>query len=297
MEGKGRGTVRDPIPGREFEFSERDFERVRRLIRQHAGIALNPGKHHMVYSRLSRRVRARGMESFAAYLDALEGPDAAECQDFINALTTNLTGFWREPHHFPVLAEHLRRRATHGAERIGLWCCAASTGEEPYTIAITAMQAFSSFEPPVQVLATDIDTQVLETARRGVYPAEALASADPELVRRYFVREGDGAVRVRPEVAALVRFRRLNLLERAWPLRGAFAAVFCRNVMIYFDKQIQHEVLRRIAPLVEPGGLLFAGHSESFADARRLFRLRGRTVYERLANEDNDPDRRLYRGN
>jgi chemotaxis protein methyltransferase CheR len=289
--------MHDPLFEREFEFSERDFERVRRLIRRHAGISLSPGKHHMVYSRLARRLRARGIASFAAYLDALETDGASERQDFINALTTNLTGFWREPHHFPVLAEHLRRRAAQGAERIELWCCAASTGEEPYTIAITAMQAFSSFAPPVQVLATDIDTQVLETARRGVYPAEAVAAADPELARRYFQRLPDGAVRVRPEVAALVTFRPLNLLERGWPLRGAFAAVFCRNVMIYFDKPTQRAVLERIAPLLEGGGLLFAGHSESFADAKRLFRLRGRTVYERLANEANDPDRRLHRGN
>jgi chemotaxis protein methyltransferase CheR len=279
--------MHEPVIEREFAFSERDFERVRRLIREHAGIALNAGKHNMVYSRLTRRLRACGMSSFSEYLDALESEDTAERQDFINALTTNLTSFWREPHHFPVLGEHLRRRAAQGAERIDLWCCAASTGEEPYTMAITAMRAFSSFAPPVRVLATDIDTRVLEVARRGAYAPESLAGADPELVRRYFVRApgADGMLRVRPEVAALVTFRRLNLLEPLWPLRGGFAAIFCRNVMIYFDKPTQYAVLRRMAPLLETGGLLFAGHSESFGDARSLFRPRGRTVYERLAGE------------
>jgi chemotaxis protein methyltransferase CheR len=273
---------------REFVFSSGDFERVRKLILMHAGISLNAGKHNMVYSRLSRRLRACGMNSFSEYLDVLESDDTPERQDFINALTTNLTAFWREPHHFPVLTEHLKRRIAQGAGHVDIWCSAASTGEEPYTIAITAMQAFSSMTPPVRVLATDIDTNVLDTARRGTYSAEGVSSLDPDVLRRYFLRgsgANEGVVKVRPEVAALVTYRRLNLLDASWPMRGGFAALFCRNVMIYFDQATQYAVLRKMAPLIEPGGLLFAGHSENFSDARELLRLRGRTVYERLAGE------------
>ena len=277
-------------PEHEFEFSQRDFERVRRLIRERAGIALNSGKQNMVYSRLSRRLRACGMSSFGQYLDALESGNSPEDQGFINALTTNLTAFWREAHHFPVLAEHLKHRAAKGSEKLSIWCSAASTGEEPYTIAITAMEALGSMTPPVRILATDIDTGVLDQARRGAYSEDSLSSVSPALVRKYFMRGtgvNAGQVRVRPEVAALVTFRQLNLLEERWDLRGGFAAVFCRNVMIYFDKPTQYAVLRRFAPLLETGGLLFAGHSENFSEARDLFELRGNTVYERLPGESS----------
>ncbi len=284
-----QSSAGDSAADREFDFSAGDFDRVRKLIMTHAGISLNAGKHNMVYSRLSRRLRACGMQSFTEYLDALESDDTPERQDFINALTTNLTAFWREPHHFPVLSEHLRRRmAKGGSSHLDIWCSAASTGEEPYTIAITAMQAFASMTPPVRIIATDIDTSVLDTARRGTYSAENVAGLDPEVLRRYFLRgsgANQGSVKVRPEVAALVVFRRLNLLDASWPMRGGFSALFCRNVMIYFDKPTQYAVLGKMAPLIESGGLLFAGHSENFSDAREILRLRGRTVYERLAGE------------
>jgi chemotaxis protein methyltransferase CheR len=266
----------------EFEFSARDFERVRTLIRAHAGIALNDSKRNMVYSRLSRRLRARGLRSFDAYLAELEAGGCAEHEEFVNALTTNLTAFWREPHHFPVLAQFLKRRAAAG-RRMDLWCCAASTGEEPYTIAITALQAGVGAQ--VRVLATDIDTRVLDQARRGMYPAERVSGVDPEVRRRHFLRgrgANAGKVRVRPEVAGLVEFRPLNLLDARWPLRHPFSAIFCRNVMIYFDKDTQYAVLRRLAALLEPGGLLFAGHSENFSLAKDYLRACGRTVYERL---------------
>jgi chemotaxis protein methyltransferase CheR len=265
----------------EFDMSTRDFERICQLIRRRAGIALNSSKRTMVYSRLARRLRATGKGSFAEYLDWLESVGGAEWQDFINALTTNLTSFFREAHHFPVLEDHLRR--LRGRERLNIWCCAASTGEEPYTIAISAMEAFASLDPPVRIIATDIDTNVLETARAGAYRDDTVAKLAPEIVRKYFVR-GNGAnagyVRVRPEVAAMVTFRPLNLLDAQWPLRTGFDAIFCRNVMIYFDKDTQFSILRRFAPLLNPGGLLFVGHSENFSQARDLFHLLGKTVYQ-----------------
>jgi chemotaxis protein methyltransferase CheR len=271
-----------------FDFSRADFDRVRELIYRHAGISLNPSKQSMVYSRLSRRLRALGSPGFGDYLDALEGGAAGkgEWQEFVNALTTNLTSFYREPHHFPLLAEHMLRQAADGAKGpLRLWCSAASTGEEPYTLAITMMEAFGSLTPPVSIIATDIDTAVLAKADLGIYAAETVEKLAPALLKRYFLRgrgAQQGLVRVRPEVRALLRFGVLNLLDARWPLEGRFDAVFCRNVMIYFDKPTQHRVLEKIAARLTPEGLLFAGHSENFTQARELFELQGKTVY-RLA--------------
>jgi chemotaxis protein methyltransferase CheR len=268
------------------ELSQADFERVRSMIHRHAGIALNPSKKTMVYSRLSRRLRVLGQADFAGYLDRLErsGSDQPEWQEFVNALTTNLTSFFREAHHFPVLAGHLRERAARAP--LHVWCCAASTGEEPYTLAMTALDAFEGQSAaPVSILATDIDTAVLERARQGVYPIDAVAKLDPSLLRRHFLRgsgASQGLVRVRPELGAMITFRQLNLLEPRWPLETRFDAIFCRNVMIYFDKPTQLLVLQRLAQRLKPDGLLFAGHSENFTHARDLFELQGKTVY-RLA--------------
>ena len=265
----------------EYAMSTVDFERVCLLIRQRAGIALNESKKSMVYSRLARRLRATGKGSFAEYLDWLEGGNGGEWQDFVNAMTTNLTSFFREAHHFPLLTEHLRRLTSRA--RINIWCCAASTGEEPYSIAITAIEAFGNLAPPVRILATDIDTSVLQVAGAASYREETVARVAPELVRKYFLRGGGanpGHVRVRPEVAGLVTFRPLNLLAPSWPLRAGFDAIFCRNVMIYFDKETQLGLLRRFAPLLNEGGLLFVGHSENFSQSRDTFRLLGKTVYQ-----------------
>jgi chemotaxis protein methyltransferase CheR len=272
--------------GMAAELSQADFERVRSMIHRHAGIALNPSKKTMVYSRLSRRLRVLGQADFAGYLDALErsGHEQPEWQEFVNALTTNLTSFFREAHHFPVLAQHLRQRAAQAPLQI--WCCAASTGEEPYTLAMTALDAFDDpAAPSVSILATDIDTAVLERARRGVYPIDAVAKLDPGVLRRHFLRgcgASQGLVRVRPQLGSMITFRQLNLLQPRWPMDTRFDAIFCRNVMIYFDKATQRQLLQRLAQRLKPGGLLFAGHSENFTHARELFELQGKTVY-RLA--------------
>ncbi|HEY5805117.1 MAG TPA: CheR family methyltransferase [Lysobacter sp.] len=273
---------------RAFVFDERDFRRVCRLIRDHAGIHLGPHKRDMVYSRLARRVRSLGMERFSDYLDLVERNPDAESQAFVNALTTNLTSFFREAYHFDALAGHLRSsaeaRATPGEQT--LWCCAASTGEEPYSLAITACETFGTMTPPVRILATDIDTSVLQTAATGIYPVERIAALSPERRRRFFQR-GSGPnselCRVKPELQALITFRPLNLLADDYGLRGGFSAVFCRNVMIYFDKPTQYQVLQRIAPLLGNGGLLYAGHSESFSHAQDLVVPCGRTTYRATA--------------
>ena len=270
--------------GKEFEFTRGDFERVRALIYRQAGISLADSKQEMVYSRLARRLRATGIASFAIYLDGLEAgrmPD--EWEAFTNALTTNLTSFFREAHHFPLLAEHaLKAKARHGGP-LSIWCSASSTGEEPYSIAMTLCEAFNTLTPPVSIVATDIDTNVLATAGAGVYPIERVDKLEPERLRRFFLKgkgAQEGLVRVRPELRQLVSFRPLNLLAEGWDLKGPFDAIFCRNVMIYFDKATQRKILSRFVPLMKPDALLFAGHSENFLYVSDALRLRGKTVYE-----------------
>lgn len=268
--------ARAPIEPQDISFEPADFQRVRTLIRAQAGIDLHPGKQNMVYGRLSRRLRETGHTSFREYLDALERTGGAEWQEFINCLTTNLTSFFREPHHFELLAQLLRKPG-EAPQRI--WTCAASTGEEPYSIAITGLEAGLK----LRVDASDIDTRVLATARAGVYSLESVQALGEERLRKFFLR-GSGAnagkARVRDSVRELVGFRSFNLLSPAWDATG-YDAVFCRNVMIYFDRPTQRKVLERLHGAIKPGGLLFAGHSENFAEHRDLFALCGKTVYRR----------------
>ncbi|WP_413861520.1 CheR family methyltransferase [Candidatus Aalborgicola defluviihabitans] len=269
---------------REFNFSDRDFERVRKLIYGRAGISLNDGKHAMVYSRLSRRLRETGHQSFDAYLQWLEnvtGPQGdQEWQEFTNCLTTNLTSFFREEHHFHTLAEHLKKR---GAQPTRIWCCASSTGEEPYSLAITAAENLG-LHAPVKIIASDIDTNVLATASRGVYDANT-RGLDAQRLRTFFLRgkgNNSGSIRVKPELARMVEFRPFNLMQTQWQLGEPFDIVFCRNVMIYFDAPTQRKVLERIHKVMKPQGMLFVGHSENFTESRDLFQLRGKTVYDRV---------------
>ena len=269
-----------PDSTRVFAFTPRDFARMRALIYRQAGIALTESKQEMVYSRLARRLRAKGLSSFEEYLDGLEsGRDIEEWEAFTNALTTNLTSFFREAHHFPLLAEHMLSMKAP----LSIWCSASSTGEEPYSIAMTVCEAFGTLTPPVSIVATDIDTNVLETAANGVYPLERIDKMAQDRVKRFFQRgkgERSGLVRVRPELRQLITFKPLNLLASSWPVSGPFDVIFCRNVMIYFDKPTQSKILERFVPLMKPEGLLFAGHSENFMYASDAFRLRGKTVYE-----------------
>lgn len=270
-----------PVPAeRDLGFSAEDFQRVRTLIRAKAGIDLHPGKQNLVYGRLARRLRERGHGSFRSYLDALQGDSGPEWQEFINCLTTNLTAFFREAHHFEVLASELRR--WKGPVRI--WSCAASTGEEPYSIAMTAVETLGE-NPPVRVDASDIDTQVLAVGREAAYGAESAAALGEARLKRFFLRgkgPNAGKVRVRPELRAMVSFRPFNLLAAQWE-KNAYEAVFCRNVMIYFDRATQRRVLEQLHGALKPGGLLFAGHAENFTEHRELFELVGKTVYRRAA--------------
>ena len=266
---------------REFDFTDRDFRRVCEMIYQRAGIALAPGKRDMVYGRLSRRLRTLGLRSFEQYLDQLEADGGDEWQSFINALTTNLTAFFREPYHFDRLKEELRRAPASGAP-YQLWTCAASTGEEPYSMAITACEAFDSLTPPVRIIATDIDTNVLATAERGVYDVDRISGMDIALKRRYFQRgtgANEGKCRVHPALRQLIQFQPLNLLSPRYDVGGPFKALFCRNVMIYFDKPTQRAILSRLVQHLDADSLLYTGHSENYLHAADLIQPCGRTLY------------------
>jgi chemotaxis protein methyltransferase CheR len=265
---------------REFAFSTADFERVRQLIYQHAGISLSPVKQDMVYSRLARRLRATGKNSFVEYLDALEKSGGDEWERFVNSLTTNLTSFFREPHHFPIFAEHLQKLGSRRPVRV--WCSAASTGEEPYSIAMTVAETLGANCSHVSIVASDLDTNVLATAQKGVYSVDRVEKLSPERLRRFFLRgtgAQEGYVSVRPELKNMIQFQRINLLDQNYAVKGPLDIIFCRNVMIYFDKPTQYKILSRFAPMMQPDGLMFAGHSESFLHAADLFRSLGKTVY------------------
>jgi chemotaxis protein methyltransferase CheR len=269
------------MQGREFAWTDADFDRVQALIYKRAGISLHDGKHAMVYSRLSRRLRETGHGSFDQYLGWLESSEGPEWQEFINALTTNLTSFFREQHHFEIFSDYLRSRPS-GAP-CNVWCSAASTGEEPYSIVMTAFEALGQ-RSNFKLVASDIDSKVLATAAQGVYKMDALRGLDAARVRNFFMRgkgANEGMVRVKPELRQCIEFMMVNLIRDDWPFKEHFDVVFCRNVMIYFDAHTQRQVLERIHRVMKPGSLLFVGHAENFSDSRDLFVLKGKTAYER----------------
>lgn len=265
---------------REFGFQSADFEKVRDLIYERAGIRLSDSKKQLVYSRLARRIRSLGLGDFRTYLDHLSRVEE-EMEQFINALTTNLTSFFRESHHFDYLASHATTLKPPNRP-LNIWCAAASTGEEAYSIAITLVKAFGTDRPPASIVASDIDSRVLRDAEAGVYQAERIANLPEDTKKRFFLRgrgKNAGRVRVKPFLRQMVTFRQLNLLDESWPLESPLDIIFCRNVMIYFDKVTQRRILARMVPLLQDNGLYFAGHSESFVHASDLVQLIGRSVY------------------
>ena len=267
---------------REFAWTESDFSRVQGLIYQRVGISLHNGKHAMVYSRLSRRLRETGYQSFKEYLDFLELGDNSEWQEFVNALTTNLTSFFREQHHFEILASYLKAKPENSLWRV--WCSAASTGEEPYSIAMTAIESLNG-NGKFNLVASDIDSKVLALAKRGIYKIDGLKGVSNTRIQRFFLRGkglNEGMVKVKSDLQNVINFLNVNLINNDWPFRDPFNIVFCRNVMIYFDGPTQRKVLERIHRVMIPGGLLFVGHAENFSESRDLFVLRGKTVYERI---------------
>lgn len=269
------------VSSRDLQMTDQDFQTICSLIHRHAGIALAPHKKEMVYSRLARRLRHYGMTRFKDYLALLQRSDSDEWEDFTNALTTNLTAFFREAQHFDVMADYVK--ALKHAPRI--WSCAASTGEELYSIGMTLFETLGTAASQASVLGTDIDTTVLNKARQGVYTLEGTRNVGEERLRRFFLRgKGDkaGLVRVTKDLQQLIEFRQMNLLGQQWSVKGPFDIIFCRNIMIYFDQETQTRLLDKIADLLTPGGLFFAGHSENFSAQTKKMKLIRNTVYRRM---------------
>lgn len=272
-----------------------EFEAIRRYLYEETGIALSASKRDMACSRLAKRLRHLGLSSYGAYLRAVQSGDPPdERQQFINCLTTNKTDFFREAHHF----EFLRDRVIPGlaGRRLRLWCAASSTGEEPYTLAMTVRDACPKADGwDAKILASDIDTAVLAHAERGVYDADRAGGVSPDLLRRHFLR-GTGAnagkIAARPELRELLAFRQINLIADRWPVRGPFDAIFCRNVVIYFDRDTQDKLLRRFAALLNPGGYLFMGHSENIHWLADTFAPLGGTVFRLRGAADTPPPAR-----
>ncbi|NDW21739.1 CheR family methyltransferase [Alteromonas hispanica] len=271
---------------REFAFDTSDFERIKLTLYKVAGIKLANSKDSMVYSRLARRLRALGLNNFSDYIYHLER-NSNELEHFINGMTTNLTSFFREAHHFEMLKQQLMQ--TNGTSRI--WCAASSTGEEVYSIAMSAAEAFKSLAPPVEIIATDIDSSVLHIAKEGIYAKNAVSALEPIKLKQFFHKGrgfNEGKVRVVPELQKLVRFEKLNLTDNNWGrVKGPFDVIFCRNVMIYFDKKTQSRVLKRLVTFLKSDGLYFAGHSENFMGASHMLRPIGKTAYKKVCDSGN----------
>ena len=266
----------------DFTLSEREFSRIKARVYSVAGISLSDAKRTLVVSRLSKILRTLGLPSFDAYVDYLErNGSAQDGQDFVNALTTNLTRFYREDHHFEHLRSHVGNLIAQKPRgtRLRIWSAGCSTGQEPYTIGLDLLSAFPDLRRwDFKILATDIDTAVIAKAAMGVYPENELSGLSAERMR-LFEKNGDGTIAIPSAARELVSFKPLNLIG-PWPMKGPFDAIFCRNVAIYFDKPTQGEMFGRFAKLLAPEAFLYIGHSENLGSGGEGFRLVGKTIYQ-----------------
>jgi chemotaxis protein methyltransferase CheR len=268
---------------REFHFTKYDFDRLRQLINEHAGIKLSDHKQEMLYSRLSRRLRVLNLSSFSSYYKLLKADGGEELIHFINAITTNLTAFFREPHHFQLLEQVLlpqlmaKKQLTR---RLRIWTAGCASGEEAYSIAIVVKEIVPA-DWDVKILATDLDSSVLEKGKQGVYEQDKMSGVSPARLTRWF-KKGSGTytkpMQVSEELQELITFKHLNLMHR-WPMRGPFDIIFCRNVVIYFDKPTQKILFERFANILDDRGYLLIGHSENLFQLSTRFRLLQQTVY------------------
>ena len=272
---------------REFAFGNEDFEALRTLVKQLTGINLSDQKRELVYGRLARRLRALQLRSFAEYRNVLARDGGREIAELCNAITTNLTAFFREPHHFDYLREHVllpMAANPNGPRKLRIWSAGCSSGEEPYSIAMTVLETLPDLKRwDIRILATDLDSDVLERGRRGLYAADRVRGLSQQRIARFFFPRGerDGLYhQVVPEVASLITFKQLNLMHPL-PMKGPLQGIFCRNVVIYFDKDTQRDLFARVAQLQQPGQLLFLGHSESLFKVSEAYSLIGRTVHRR----------------
>ncbi len=270
---------------REFHLSDREFDEIRRLVREHTGISLAESKRELVYSRLVRRLRRLSLRTFAAYLEVLGRGEPAELEEFTNAITTNLTSFFREGHHFEFLSDTVfpaLEKRNAATRRLRVWSAGCSTGEEPYSIAIAIQEAMARFRGwDVKILATDLDSHVVAHARAGEYKAERFEKMADQRCGRWFDETKPGTLTASPALKSLITFRQLNLM-RQWPFKGPFDVIFCRNVVIYFDKETQRALFDRMAELQRNDDHLFIGHSESLFRVCDRYQLIGKTIYRKV---------------
>jgi chemotaxis protein methyltransferase CheR len=274
-------------PDREFDFTDADFERIRQFVSEHTGIVLTEKKKDMVYGRLSKRIRRGDFDSFSAFIDALDEGNENEQDFMINAITTNLTAFFREKHHFEflkntVIPSLIKKKGYK--KHLRVWSAGCSTGEEPYSIAMILKESLPDFDDwDVKILATDLDANVIAHGKAGIYRQDRIEGLDERRIKRWFKRgSGDNAdmVKVSPELQQMITFKRLNLLHQ-WPMSGPFDLMFCRNVVIYFDKDTQRVLFDRYADILAPDAHLFIGHSETLFKVSSRFDSLGQTIYQK----------------
>ena len=270
---------------REYVLSDAEFEHIRSLVRQHTGIALGDSKRELVYSRLTRRLRQLRLTGFRDYIKLLDRDDSGELEQFINAITTNLTSFFREGHHFEFLTTCILpaiAKNNASSRRLRIWSAGCSTGEEPYSLAITLQESLSRFRGwNSRILATDLDSQVVAHASAGRYKEECFKRMPQSRRQAWFQAEEPGFYEATPALKSLITFRQLNLMH-AWPFKGPFDVIFCRNVVIYFDKDTQRELFERMATLQRVGDHLLIGHSESLYKVSERYQLIGKTIYRKI---------------
>lgn len=270
--------------GLNFDFSSANFAQLRDLVFQHTGISLSDEKKQLAYSRFSKRLRALGLSRFEDYIALLGDERSDELQDFISAITTNFTSFFRESHHFDFLAQEVALLGKSNS-RIRIWSAGCSSGEEPYSMAVTLLDRVPECRGwDIKILASDLDRKMVETASKGIYTLERLNGVDERIKKTWFMKgrgANQGMVKVKPDLSSLIEFRQLNLLH-SWPMKGPFDIIFCRNVIIYFDKSVQAQLFKQFARVLKPGGKMVIGHSENLAGVTNDFRLIGRTIYERV---------------
>jgi chemotaxis protein methyltransferase CheR len=270
---------------REFKFTREDFDYLRKIVTESTGIIANDDKYTMYYSRLARRVRKLGLSDFTEYRTYLRNNSDSELIELVNSVTTNLTSFFRENHHFEFLKNSFVPEAKQrGDRKIRIWSAGCSTGEEPYSIAITLAEAIPDYRNwNIKILATDLDSNVVKHAANGVYDESRVDGIDQTILKKYFKKgtsSNAGLVRVHPDLMNMISFSQLNLLH-PWPHRETMDCIFCRNVVIYFDKPTKNKLVDRYADQLTDHGYLFMGHSESLFKSTERFKLLGQTIYQK----------------
>lgn len=267
------------VANREFEFSKNHFNALRKMAKAYSGIHVTDDKYEMYYARLAKRLRQLKLPSFREYIALLE-KDQAEFKNFINAITTNVTSFNRESHHFDILREELSRLNTR---ELLLWSAGCSSGQEPYSIIASVLPDCERLNMDLEIHATDLDTDVLQRAQNGVYPLDAISDYDKKIKKRFFLKgigQHEGKCRVKKRYRDLVKYRQLNLIHR-WNIQTQYSAIFCRNVMIYFDAEQKKKLIKGFAERLQPNGLLFLGHSETLPNQHEYFANIGKNVYRK----------------